>query len=178
MAELSQLIATLQDFVEKIKVTSESKLSAKDILASQNLSFDQFDDTSETFDCYAQRLENFFKLKGLSTDDTETEELKVLVLINCLGSRQYQLLSSLTAPDLPSTKTFKELLSLLFKQHLSPKPNVLTEQHKFFSRHQNQGETISTFISSLKELTKNAEFVSACNSSDCSKSMLNLLLRS
>nr|XP_042905472.1 uncharacterized protein LOC122270787 [Parasteatoda tepidariorum] len=109
--------------------------------------------------------------------DTQTEELKVLVLINCLGSQQYQLLSSLTAPDIPSTKTFQELL-LLLKKHLSPKPNVLTEQHNFFSRHQHQGESISTFVSSLKDLTKNAEFKSECNSNNCSKSMLNLLLRS
>nr|XP_042899819.1 uncharacterized protein LOC122269685 [Parasteatoda tepidariorum] len=145
MTELNQLITTLQEFVQSVKSTPESKRSAKDVIATQNLSFDPFDAAVESFDCYSQRLENYFKLKGLSADDPETEELKVLVLINCLGSRQYQLLSSLTAPDIPSTKTFQELL-LLLKKHLSPKPNVLTEQHKFFSRHQHQGPGQYTFL--------------------------------
>ena len=47
------------------------KVSAIDILGTQDLSFDHFYATSELFDYYAERLKYYFKLKGLPKDDVK-----------------------------------------------------------------------------------------------------------
>lgn len=176
MAELAELITALNSFVTKLGDTQKKSSAPKDTLLSTNVNFEVFDENNESFDCYVQRLDNFFKLKGLVEDDTETQEAKVVVLINCIGAKNYQLLSSLTAPDTPASKTYTELINLL-RKHLSPKPNILTEQHKFFSRNQRPGESITFYITALRELTKNANFVSKCETDDCTKNLLNIMLR-
>lgn len=185
MANIEDLVASLNNFVEEIKRTSSSHLESKDehsadkvktLYQPQALTFETFDENVEIFDNYAHRLENFLKLNGLTADDAETESRKVMVLINCLGPKHYQLLSNLTSPDLPATKTYTELMQLL-KEHLSPRTNVLTEQHKFLSRAQRNGESISNYINALKELSKSADFKTSCADANCKKSVINLLLR-
>lgn len=58
-------------------------------------------------------------MKDILGDNPELDTKRVQVLINCLGPKNNQLLSNLTAPDLPNTKTYSELTELL-KQHLDP----------------------------------------------------------
>ena len=161
MAQINDLVTALNAFVEKLTetpTTSNADSKVKNLLQSQSLSFEYFDENNETFDEYIQRLEIFFKLKGLIDDTAETAEAKQLILLNCLGPKYYHLLSSLTAPDLPSSKDYDELLKLL-KEHLCKRRNILTEQHKFLCRTQQPGESISNYIAALKELSKTAEFV-------------------
>lgn len=172
LAPLINALSGLVDTMQKQQQTS----NVKEILQTQIITFEPFDECLENFNSYSQRLENFFKLKGLNKDDIETNEAKVMVLINCLGSRHYKLLSSLTSPDLPASKTYTELMTLL-KNHLAPRKNVVAEQHKFFSRIQFPGESLANYVAALKELVKDCEFKAECNNAICSKSIVNLLLR-
>lgn len=120
MAEdLAPLISALSGLVNTMQKQQQTS-NVKEILQRQVITFEPFDECVENFNSYCQRLENFFKLKGLDKDDIETNEAKVMVLINCLGSRHYKLLSSLTSPDVPASKTYKDLMTLL-KNHLAPK---------------------------------------------------------
>ena len=182
MAEdLSALVTALSGLVSTLQNQQTSTASVQEVLQTQAITFDGFDESVENFESYSQRLENFFKLRGLHKNDKETSDAKVMVLINCLGSRHYKLLASLTSPELPATKTYQELMDLL-RNHLAPKKNVLAEQHKFFSRVQQPGESISTFVAGLKELIKNCEFKTECKEKEppcftCSKSVIDMLLR-
>lgn len=109
-----QLTNVFNQLIEKLQPAS----------APQVASLEPFDESQEKFSTYVQRLQNFLNLKGLTGNDNVTREKKVQVLINCcLSTKHYQLLASLTAPELPSSQSFDYLIELL-TQHLSPTPNV------------------------------------------------------
>lgn len=133
-----------------------------------NLQFDAYNENEESFLIYKQRLQKFLDLRGI-VDDVK----KVQVLINCIGTKHYQLLASLTAPNLPNTGTYEELTDILEK-HLCPKPNEITEQHKFLLRMQNEGESLSTYVAELKRLSVFCNYTCAA----CKKNTAETHLRS
>jgi hypothetical protein len=45
------------------------------------------------------------------------------------------------------------------KEHLDPKPNEISEEHKFAQRVQLEGESISDYVKGLKALTTHCNFV-------------------
>lgn len=136
--------------------------------SSINLHFESFKEDEETFTTYKQRLENYFDMKGVTVGNK-----KVQVLINCIGSKHYQLLSNLTSPELPNTKSYDELVKVL-EDHLCPKPNEITEQHKFLLRLQHEGESIAKYIAELKRLSMFCNF--SCTS--CHASTIETHIRS
>ena len=56
-----------------------------------------------------------------------TEDDRVLVFLSILGGHTYEVLRSLSAPDLPESKTYAALVSLLIA-HYEPKPIVIAER--------------------------------------------------
>lgn len=175
--QIQQLITALSDFFSRANAQqppTQTQANAAEVLVSQSLTFEPFNEEKETFTAYRQRLENFFEIKQLSGDTEEKKNARLKVLINCLGSKHYQLLSSLTAPELPSVKTYDELMKLL-ETHLSPVPNRIIEQHKFLSRVQAPNETISMYVASLRQLTTNCKFV--CPQQTCGVNISNVFLR-
>ena len=50
-------------------------------------------------------------------------------------------LHNLTAPDLPATKTYDQLVTIL-QNHLSPKPIAIAERFRFHMREQRTGESV------------------------------------
>lgn len=169
---LTQAISMLINKFDAV-TTAQSSATQSQSLPLQNVNFDVFDDTKETFKCYKERLENFFMLK-LDPTSRHDNQLKARILINSIGSKHYQLLSSLTAPVLPSTKNYSELIELL-ENHLCPAPNVYTEQHKFLCRIQNPEESIADFIAALRKLTITCQFI--CENENCRKPNANQFLR-
>ncbi|KAL1447852.1 hypothetical protein WDU94_005574 [Cyamophila willieti] len=131
-----------------------------------------FDEANETFETYLERLENYLEMKGLDSSTSAGNKSCVQTLINCLSPKQYQVLSSLTTPDLPKNGKFKELCTLL-KQHLCPKLNETFEQHKFVSRVQLPNESLTDFVQALKSQTRHCGFV--CEG--CKKSTNNAHLK-
>ncbi|XP_055838569.1 uncharacterized protein K02A2.6-like [Episyrphus balteatus] len=153
-----QIIQALTNALQNLQTTPNSP----------NLHFEQYNENEEPFNNYIKRLENYLALRSL-TDATKKRQ----VLINCIGAKYYQLLSNLTAPEEPDAKTYDELVVLL-KNHLSPKPNEITEQHKFLLRLQHEGESISNYMAELKKLSAYCNFT--CEA--CKKSTLSTHLRS
>ena len=77
-----------------------------------------------------------------------TNELKRNYLLSCIGPTGYKYLYC--SPDNPTTKSFDELVKLI-KDHLSPRPKAISEQYKFGLLKQDSGETLSSFMSRVKE---------------------------
>lgn len=110
--------------------------------------------------------------------DKDTDECRLAqtrILLNSIGSKYFQLLTSLAAPTKPSEKTYVELINLLV-EHLNPSPNVFLQQHKFLSRTQGPTETIAQFIASLRQLSIYCNFV--CPHDNCKKPIQDVFLRS
>jgi len=81
------------------------------------------------------------------------------------------IVEQLNCTKLPNELLYDELI-LVLEKHLCPPPNVLVEQHRFLSRFQDQNESISNFVASLRKFTTTCEF-----NCSCGKSVSDLFLR-
>lgn len=129
--------------------------------------FESFDPDKEDFSNYRQRLENYLKLKNVFAD----KDICAKILLNCIGSKYYELLTSLTAPSLPTEKTYNQLMELL-ETYLCPKPNVVVQQHRFLSCSQKTEGNIASFLADLRKFIATCEF--KC---DCGRSVAEIFLR-
>ena len=82
---------------------------------------------------------------------------KVSFLLSNIGAAGYRILKSYCAPDLPSTKTFAQLKTIL-KDNLAPAPSPLSEGYAFANMRQEPGETLSMFMARLKDKANNCNF--------------------
>jgi hypothetical protein len=111
------MFVVMQELVRVMKRIQEPSNPSSTGL--QGLNFQPYDETQETFTNYLQRLANYITIRGLVNNTQEVNAQKVKILINCLGPKTYQTLTSVTASDLPNAKDFKTLTTLL-KNYLSP----------------------------------------------------------
>ncbi|CAG2199396.1 GALNT [Mytilus edulis] len=110
-----------------------------------------FDDSTETWSSYVERLEQYFAVNALEN------EKKVPALLTLLGGKTYGLLRNLTLPDKPATKSYDDIVKLL-KDHLSPKPLIVAERFRFYKRYQIQGETVNKYVAELRKFAEYCEF--------------------
>ena len=106
----------------------------------------------EDWEFYEERLQQYFKANGITN-----EEKQVAVFLTVIGSHLYKLLRNLVSPSKPAEKTYEQLTTVI-KQHLVPKPIVIVERLRFHKRMQKSGESISTYLASLKQLAKTCDF--------------------
>ena len=80
-------------------------------------SFGDFDADKEDWLSYTERLQQYF-LANKSNEDKQKA-----VLLSVCGPSIYQLIKDIVAPQKPSNKSFKELVTLV-DTHKNPKPSV------------------------------------------------------
>ncbi|GFR81262.1 gamma-glutamyltransferase [Elysia marginata] len=85
------------------------------------------------------------------------ENKHTAVLLSSIGVKPYNILRSLTAPDLPSSKTYANLCQTLQSRYC-PKPLEIVERFKFHKRSQETGENIADFIAAIKRLSEHCNF--------------------
>ena len=111
-----------------------------------------FDIQNDDWSLYIERLGQFYIANEITTNAK-----KVAVLLTVIGTKAYELLHSLLAPELPSTKSYDELVKVL-EDHLKPKPLVIAERFKFHHRNQKDGETVAQYVAALRKLTEHCDF--------------------
>lgn len=153
LGRMTKVLETMQQSQASGSQKQTTSSSSEQSKSFSNLTFEPFDESKEKFPSYKNRLENFLELKGIRQDDTQCAK----ILIQCIGAKHYSILESLTAPALPKTQTYAQLLKLL-EDHLEPPPNVLVEQHRFYNRVQQQNETIADYSASLRTFTTTCKF--------------------
>lgn len=127
--------------------------------------FDQFD----SYKNYIQRFANYIAMKNI----TSNEDYCAKLLLNSIGAKNFNMITSLAAPRVPSELKYDELLKLL-ETHLAPKRNVLVAQHQFLSKYQNDTQSISEFVATLRTDINECEFTSSC---ECNASVADIFLR-
>ncbi|KAB0793807.1 hypothetical protein PPYR_13427 [Photinus pyralis] len=175
MTELTQFIATLQQLLEKVSNPTPHPETPRqeDKEDASKIHFDNFNGKIESFTTYIQRLENLFDLHRIQATP-DGNALRAKVLLNCIGTQYYQLLCSLCSPDLPTSKTYIEIVDVLTK-HLCPRQNIDVAQFNFMKRSQTASETISEYLASLKQLSIPCQF--NCIHDSCKRSVSALFLR-
>ncbi|XP_053391713.1 uncharacterized protein K02A2.6-like [Mercenaria mercenaria] len=115
-----------------------------------------FDNTSETWQNYEERLGQYFIANGVK------DEKKVPALLALIGPTTYAVLRDLTSPTVPSEKTYNELTTLL-QTHFNPKPLTIAERFRFYKRDQRAGESVQDFNISLRKLSQHCNFGDGLN---------------
>ena len=85
------------------------------------------------------------------------EDKKAASLLTLMGGKMYALLKSLTTPTKPTEMPFKDIVEVMGK-HLTPKPLVIAERHKFHKCNQEEGQSIREFLAKLQKLAETCEF--------------------
>ena len=87
-----------------------------------------FEIESDDWELYAEQLDQFMLANGI--DDNKK---KVMVFVTVIGQKAYALLRNLVAPTKPHEKKYEDLVEAI-KNHLKPKPLMITERFKFNRR--------------------------------------------
>ena len=91
----------------------------------------EFDPQREDWISYSER-----------TNDIESAYKKKAIFLSVVGAETYQLIRSLVSPQLPTAKSFDELVKVV-QDHYQPTPSVIVQRFKFNSRMQKPGESFA-----------------------------------
>ena len=117
---------------------------------------------------YLERANLFFTANGIG------EDKRVSVFLVAIGTKNYDLIKSLTAHTLPQDKSYADLQQIL-KNHFQPKPLVsitagcafvdywgavlvIAERYRFYQRTQAVGDSVLDFLADLRRLAITCEF--------------------
>ena len=107
----------------------------------------EYDASISEWKDYIEQLEQFF----LANDVDDGGKKRAILLSS--GSKTYSLIRNLVAPDRPSDKSFDQLVELMEK-HVNQIPSIIVERFKFYKRDCVSTETVATYISELKKLSR------------------------
>uniref|UniRef100_A0A669DC14 Gypsy retrotransposon integrase-like protein 1 n=1 Tax=Oreochromis niloticus TaxID=8128 RepID=A0A669DC14_ORENI len=115
-----------------------------------------FDESTEQWSSYTERFGYF-----VAANDIQDDKL-VPIFLSVIGPKTFNLLRSLLQPAKPGNKSFTEIVDTLTK-HFSPKPLVIAERFRFHKRNQEEGESVTMFVASLRKLAEHCEFKDVLN---------------
>lgn len=101
---------------------------------------------------YIERLDHYFV-----ANDVTTAPKKRAILLSACGSSTYKLIRSLVSPDELKTTNYATLVKLV-KEYYEPKPSMIVQRWKFNTRIREQGESIATFMATLRGLAEHCEY--------------------
>ena len=111
-----------------------------------------FNESIELWSSYIERLGHYFVANDVK-DDTK----KRAILLSSCGVGTYTIIRNLLAPDLPSTKSFDEIVEAAGK-HFNPKPSSIVQRFRFNSRVRKEGESVADFVAQLRLLSEHCQF--------------------
>uniref|UniRef100_A0A1B0FY30 Retrotransposon gag domain-containing protein n=1 Tax=Phlebotomus papatasi TaxID=29031 RepID=A0A1B0FY30_PHLPP len=97
-------------------------------------------------------MEQFFQLNGIDED-----KRKCAAFITFAGQLCLKILKAAIQPDKVSSKSYKDIIGIL-KEKFAPKRSVTAERFKFHERRQQEGESISEYVSELQVLAQTCNF--------------------
>ena len=106
---------------------------------------------------YTKHLEFFFAANGITT-----AEKKHATFLAVVSPTTYKLPCSMLAPNKPGEVAFNEIVKVL-SDHYSPKPSEIVSHFKLYNRSRKPGESISMFISEVRDLARFCNFGNSLN---------------
>ena len=96
-------------------------------MASHIGNINEFDHNKEDFYIYKKRLEVWMKVNKIKAED------KANVFLALVGSHVFEIITNMSAPVDPSTKTYDQLVAIAEK-HFEVTRNTVTERVRFLER--------------------------------------------
>ena len=111
-----------------------------------------FDPALEDWISYSERVDHYLEANKVSPDNK-----KLFVCLSTCGPATYTLIWNLVSPASPSSKTYKEIIAIV-SNHYKPTPSVMVERLKFNRWIRHSGESVSMFVSELRQLSRYCDF--------------------
>ena len=111
----------------------------------------EYNEAEEDFENYCTRVELFFAANSVDDDK------KACTFLTLLGAKTFSLVKDLVAPKTPTGCTYKELVDAL-KAHYKPQIVIIFERFKFYSRNQENGESVANFVAAIKAKARTCDF--------------------
>lgn len=119
-----------------------------------SLQYPVFDDTRDKWKEYLLRAEAYFEANAI----TDSKRQRAL-LVAALSTQTVQVLAGLIAPRMPNSLTYAEAFAAL-NDYYDPKRHEIAESYKFFTRCQQEGESVHAFLVEIRRID-NCNFGSA-----------------
>ncbi|CAC5397747.1 unnamed protein product [Mytilus coruscus] len=113
---------------------------------------DEFDDNSEDWIQYTERLNHYFIANNI-----ESMEKQRAILLSACGKKTYKLMRNLSAPQKPGEKTYDDIVKLV-TDHQNPKPSSIVQRCKFNSRSRQPNESVSQFVAELRQISEHCDY--------------------
>ena len=113
---------------------------------------DEFDDISEDWIQYTERLNHYFIANNI-----ESMEKQRAILLSACGKKTYKLMRNLSAPQKPGEKTYDDIVKLV-TDHQHPKPSSIVQRCKFNSRLRLPNESVSQFVAELRQISEHCDY--------------------
>ena len=107
-----------------------------------------FDPALEDWIWYSECVDHYLEANEVSPDSK-----KLSVFLSTCGPATYTLIWNLVSPASPSSKTYKEII-VIVSNHYKPTLLVMVERLKFNRWIRHSGESVSTFVSELHQLSR------------------------
>lgn len=104
---------------------------------------------------FKQRFELYLEA---SEKSSKPDKLKVALLLNLMGDEAIDVYNTFTFAENESRDELKVVVDK-FDQYCKPRKNVVYDRFKFFSRSQEPGETVDRYVTELKKLADQTEFL-------------------
>ncbi|KAF2886768.1 hypothetical protein ILUMI_19405, partial [Ignelater luminosus] len=105
----------------------------------------------EDWQTWEERLDEYFEANYVD------EHKKVPVLLTLLGSQAYKTIKDLCDPDLPKSKSYEELCTLL-RQQFSKRTSIFKERIEFYNLKQYENEPVRQWYIRIKNKASSRDF--------------------
>ena len=121
-------------------------------MATMQSRLPEFSGAADEWEIFAEQLTHYFVANEIDDDAKHRA-----ILLSTCGMATYKLLRTLVAPAALTTKTFNELVKLATEHH-NPKPSIIIRRFRFNTCVRQQGETITSFVTRLRDLASHCEY--------------------
>ena len=110
-------------------------------------------DLSRTWKRWSEEMQLYMELAMEGPD----EKVRVKMFLYIIGSKGREIYEILHFEKARDERTFQDGMNA-FEEHCNPKKNETVERYKFFTRFQEEGESIEKFVTDFKLLTATCNF--------------------
>lgn len=126
-------------------------MSGSEFNPPKGLVFDEH--IAVTWPLFKQKLQIFLTA---SKKEEEKDEVKIAILLNCIGEEGLDVYNLLPLTDVEKTK-FSEVVQA-FDRYIEPHKSIMVHRYSFYTRVQGEDETFTSFFTDLKKSAKLCQF--------------------
>ena len=117
----------------------------------------EFNPSTTSWRSYVDQLYYYFVANDITTD-----KKKVAILLSACGTSTFTTIESVVDAETLKDIAYSNLVKKL-SEHYDPVPSSIVQRYKFYNRTRQEGESVTDFMASLREIAKYCEYEGTLN---------------